>query len=48
MVNRYHDPAYAGIIQDMKKQLIALRKEINETDERYPHIQAKIDKYWNE
>jgi uncharacterized sulfatase len=47
MVNRYHDPAYAGIIQDMKKQLIALRKEINETDERFPHIQAKIDMYWN-
>ncbi len=47
MENRYHDPKYAGIIQAMKKQLLSVREEINETDENYPHIQAIIDKYWD-
>jgi hypothetical protein len=24
-----------------------LRKEYNETDEKYPHIQKVIDEYWD-
>ena len=47
MDNRYNDPKYTTIIQDLKEQLIASRKEINETDENYPHIQAIIDRYWD-
>lgn len=48
MDNRYSDPEYAAVIQDLKIRLKALRDELNETDEKYPHIQKVIDKYWNE
>jgi uncharacterized sulfatase len=48
MNNLYSDPAYAAIIKELKTKLKSLREELNETDERYPHIQKIIDKYWNQ
>ena len=49
MNNAYKDPAYAAIIADLKLQLIAKRKELNEEDgAKYPHIQKVIDKHWND
>ncbi len=48
MDNRYSDQEYAEVIKDLKIRLKALREELNETDEKYPHIQEIIDKYyWN-
>jgi N-acetylglucosamine-6-sulfatase len=47
MQNLYSDPEYSEVINDLKTRLKSLRKELNETDERYPHIQDIIDKNWN-
>ena len=47
MDNRYNDPRYADIISDLKNQLKAKRKELNEEDRKYPHIQKIIDAGWN-
>ncbi|MEM9337208.1 MAG: sulfatase [Bacteroidota bacterium] len=45
--NRYDDPAYRDIIAQLKAELKRQRKELNDTDDRYPDIQAILDKYWN-
>jgi N-acetylglucosamine-6-sulfatase len=49
MNNAYNDPAYKEIIKDLKVQLAAKRKSINEEDkEKFPHIQKVIDQHWND
>ncbi len=49
MNNAYKDPAYKDIIANLKEQLVAKRKELNEEDgEKYPHIQKIIDKHWHD
>ncbi len=47
-VNRYGNPKYSGIIASLKTELKRLREELNETDEKYPHIQEVIDAHWND
>ena len=46
--NRYNDPAYKQIIEELKKELKSQRLELNETDKNYPHIQKIVDKHWND
>ncbi|MBN1387556.1 MAG: hypothetical protein JW965_03870 [Bacteroidales bacterium] len=46
MQNLYSGPVYAEVIEDLKIELKSVREELTETDERYPHIQEIIDKYW--
>jgi len=46
MKNEYSNPEYAKIIAGMKVQLRNTRKELGETDEKYPHIQKIIDENW--
>ncbi|WP_109831907.1 sulfatase family protein [Reichenbachiella versicolor] len=48
MNNAYADPAYTDIIADLKEQLAAKRKELNEEDINYPHIQKVIDEHWDD
>ncbi|SDX90316.1 Arylsulfatase A [Lutibacter oricola] len=49
MNNAYKDPAYKDIIANLKEQLVAKRKELNEEDgEKFPHIQKVIDEHWND
>ncbi|WP_425510990.1 sulfatase family protein [Haloferula helveola] len=43
MRNEYGNPEYAPVIRTMKEQLTATRKELDETDEGRPAIQAIID-----
>jgi len=47
MNNIYNDPAYAEVIKEMKIKLKQKRVELNETDEKYPHIQKIIETYWD-
>ena len=48
MNNSYDNPAFKNIIEDLKEQLKAKRKELNEEDgEKFPHIQKVIDEHWN-
>lgn len=49
MNNAYKDPAYKEIISNLKEQLTAKRKELNEEDgDKFPHIQKVIDEHWND
>jgi len=43
MKNQYRNPEYRAIIEAMKVELKKTRAELNETDEKYPHIQAIIE-----
>jgi len=47
MNNIYGHPKYASIINELKAELLRLRKKYGETDEKYPHIQKIIDQYWD-
>lgn len=47
MNNVYSDPAYVDVVRELKKELKHLRKQYNETDEKYPHIQKIINEYWD-
>ncbi len=47
MNNVYGDPAYAKVTADLKRRLLKLRKDLNETDDNYPHIQEIIDENWD-
>ncbi|MFI3321116.1 MAG: sulfatase [Rikenellaceae bacterium] len=44
--NVYGNAEYAEITKELKAELLRLRKENNEGDENYPHIQKIIDENW--
>lgn len=46
MKNLYGDPTYGKVIKNMKAELKKTRADLNETDEKYPHIQQIIDANW--
>ncbi|WP_299534391.1 sulfatase [Ulvibacterium sp.] len=48
MNNAYSNPQYAEVIADLKLQLTKIRKDLNETDANYPHIQKIIDAHWED
>lgn len=48
MDNRYNDPAYKDIIENLKLQLKELRIETKEIDQQFPEIQKVIDEHWND
>jgi N-acetylglucosamine-6-sulfatase len=47
MNNCYENPKYKAIIQKLKVELAQKRKELNEEDQKYPHIQNIIDANWD-
>lgn len=47
MNNLYEDPAYAGIINDLKSQLLKLKEKYDDGDEIYPELQKQNESfYW--
>ncbi len=48
MHNEYKNPKYSKVIADLKEEILRQRKELNEGDEKYPHIQQIIDEHWND
>ena len=48
MKNEYNNPAYAKVIKELKAEILKQRKELNEEDEKYPHIEAIIKEHWND
>ena len=46
MINRYNDPEYQDIIENLKKQLKIKRNELSETDAAYPHLESIINQAW--
>ncbi|MBT3200885.1 MAG: sulfatase [Phycisphaerales bacterium] len=47
MKNQYANPEYKKIIADMKVELKKTRQDLNETDKKFPKIQAIIDANWD-
>jgi len=47
MHNRYSDPEYRKIVASLKTELKRLRKEVGDTDEKYPQIRKIIDANWD-
>jgi len=48
MDSRYNNPEYGPIIKELKQQLTAKRKELNEEDNNYPQLKEIIDAHWND
>ncbi len=46
--NAYADPQYEEIISAMKEELISLREQVGDTDERYPLVREIMEEYWEE
>lgn len=46
-VNQYDNPEYKTVINDLKKQLKAIREENKDTDEKFPQIKAVVDEFWD-
>jgi arylsulfatase A-like enzyme len=46
-VNQYDNPEYKSVIEDLKKQLRQRREEIKDTDEKFPHMKAVIEEFWD-
>lgn len=44
--NAYDDPRYAEIIQELKKEMIELRKEVGDTDDDTPRMKEIFDRYY--
>ncbi|MEM9419860.1 MAG: sulfatase [Planctomycetota bacterium] len=47
MHNRYEDPAYRDVIDELKAQLKSEREAIGDTDAENPRIQQLIAEYWD-
>lgn len=47
MDNKYNDPAYKVIIEELKIELLEKREKLNEGDSKYLNIQKVIDSNWD-
>lgn len=48
MRNEYSNPEFKKVIASLKNQLQEKRRELNEEDLNYPHIQEVIDAHWDD
>ena len=46
MNNVYDDPAYAQVVNDMKVELLRLKAQTGDTDEKYPELMKVRRKFW--
>ena len=46
MTNVYGRPAYASVTQELKAELLRLKAEIGDNDEKYPELMAVRARYW--
>jgi len=44
--NLYGDPAYEGVVKKLKAELARLKKELGDTDDKYPELKKLHEKYW--
>ena len=44
--NVYDEEEYAPVIRQMKKEMIKLRTEVGDTDEKYPQMIKLLDEYF--
>jgi arylsulfatase A-like enzyme len=46
-VNQYDNPEYKSVVADLKKELKKRREEIKDTDEKFPHMKAVVEEFWD-
>ena len=46
MNNVYNDSAYAGVLKDLKAELLRLKEQTGDTDEEYPELMEVRREYW--
>jgi len=44
--NVYNDPEYADVVRELKAELLRLKEECKDTDEKYPELMSLREKYW--
>jgi N-acetylglucosamine-6-sulfatase len=47
VVNLYANPVYADVVSDLKKRLAELRRQVGDTGEDYPQVEAIIAEFWD-
>jgi len=47
MNNVHGDPAYAAVQKELKAELLRLKKQLGDTDEKYPQMMKIREKYWD-
>ena len=45
--NAYNDPKYTHLIQDMKKEILSKREQLNDHDNNFPEMKEIISEYWD-
>ena len=46
MKNVYDDPAYQDIVKKLKVELLKLKEDLGDTDEKYPELMEVRERYW--
>ncbi len=46
LTNVYNNPSYSGIIKELKAELLRLKKEVGDNDDKYPELVEIHKKYW--
>ena len=44
--NVYADPAYADTVRELKAELLRLKAEVGDTDEKYPELMELRQRHW--
>ena len=47
VVNVFDDGAYADVVQEMKRRLRDVRKQVGDTDDVFPKIKSVIEEFWD-
>ncbi|MFC1543264.1 sulfatase [Candidatus Neomarinimicrobiota bacterium] len=45
--NVYNDPAYASVVRELKADLLRLKRELGDRDEKYPELMRLRREHWN-
>ena len=48
MNNVYTDPAYASVVKELKAELLKLKKDNGDIDDKYPELQKINAEHWND
>jgi arylsulfatase A-like enzyme len=47
MNNTYRDPAYAGVIKQLKAELLRSKRQVGDTDDAYPQLMKVREAHWD-
>lgn len=44
--NVYNEPAYSKVVKELKMELLRLKEELGDTDDKYPELMSLVKKHW--